>query len=134
MSTVRVAAIHLHRNFLAKLLPAGTAMIALGTSLIVMHHDALTDPSFLAGNCRTNRSYHTTRLVSGDHRIRILRKARGLARLPLGPAILMQVAAAHARGLHLHHDLVRAGRRIGELHHFQFATAGEHDTTHGSLL
>src|ERR1700754_1134947 len=72
--------------------------------------------------------------MTSDHRVWILWKAGRLAGLALRPTILVQVAAAHAGGFHFDNDLVRASRRIGEFHQFQFAAAGEHHTSHGFLL
>jgi hypothetical protein len=47
-------------------------------------------------------------------------------------AIWMQVAAAHARGLHLEDDLARAGRGIRKVLELELAVAEEDDAAHGA--
>src|SRR5207248_9350407 len=47
MAAMGVIAVHLDRDLLAELLPAGAAMVALRAALIVMHHHALADPRLL---------------------------------------------------------------------------------------
>ncbi len=68
MAAMGVVAIDLDRHFLAELLPAGAAMVALGAALIVMHHDALADPRFLRPDRGADRNHHTAGLVAGDDR------------------------------------------------------------------
>ena len=63
----------------------------------------------------------------------------GAARPPVsppafGPAVLVQIAAAHARGLHLDDDLALARCRIGKLHQLELAIAGKDDPAHRILL
>src|ERR1700733_11946836 len=134
VATVRVAAVDLHRHFLAELLPAGAALVALRAALVVMHHHALADPRFLLRHAGTDRGHYAARFVAGNHRIGVLWEAGRLARLAFRPTVLVQVAAAHAGRLHLDYDFLRAGCGVGELHHLQFTTTGEHDTTHDLLL
>ena len=49
------------------------------------------------------------------------------------PPVLVQVAAAHARGLHLDDDLARPRGRVGKLHQLDFALAAEHHAAHRFL-
>ena len=48
-------------------------------------------------------------------------------------AVLVKVAAAHARGLHLDDDLAGPGRGIGKLHQLDLSFAEEHDAAHECL-
>src|ERR1700761_3349650 len=99
-----------------------------------MHHHAFTHVRFCLWYARPDSRDHATRLMAGNHRVRVLRKAGSLARLSLRPAILVQIAPAHAGRLHLHDHFVRARRWVTELHQIQLATAREYNTTHSSLL
>ena len=71
--------------------------------------------------------------MAGDDRLGRRRQAayRGTA---FRPAVLVQVAAAHAGGLHLDDDFALARCRVGELHHFELAFAGKHNPAHRFLL
>src|SRR4051812_3248267 len=132
---MRVAAVDLYRHLLAELLPARAAVIALRAALVVVHHHPGADARLLLRYARANRRHHAAWFMPGDHRIRIGRKSRGVGSAArFWPAVLVQIAAAHAGSLHLDDDLVWAGRRIGELHHLKLAPAGENDTTHCFLL
>src|SRR5262249_53367458 len=46
-------------------------------------------------------------------------------------AVVVQVAAAHARGLDLEDHVARAGCRIGELSELELAISEKHDAFHG---
>jgi len=50
------------------------------------------------------------------------------------PPILVQIAAAHARRLHLDDDLALARCRIGKVHQLELPFALKHDPAHSSLL
>src|ERR1700736_1083611 len=95
-----IVAVDLDRHLLAKLLPSGAAMVALGAALIMMHHHALADERPPRVHGRADRDYDAAGFVSGDHGTVVHRKA-GRLPLALGTAVLMQVAAAHSGGLHL---------------------------------
>src|SRR5205823_13167790 len=72
-------------------------------------------------------------LMTGDDRLgRCRQTADRLA--AFRPAVLVQVAAAHARRLHLDDDFALARRRVGEFHHFELAFAGKHNPAHRFLL
>src|SRR5579871_2399291 len=109
-----VVAIDLDRHLLAELLPAGAAVIALGAALIMMHHDTLADPRFPRSDRGTDRDHDAAGLVPRDHRPVTHRNAAALGLIGRA-AVLVQIAAAHARGLHFDHDIVGLGGRIGEL-------------------
>src|SRR3977135_1304791 len=95
---MRVVAVDLDRHLLAELLPSRAAMVALGAALIMMHHDALSDPRPPSISGGAHRDHHAAGFVSGDHGTVLHRDAGGL-RLALRAAVLMQVAAAHAGSL-----------------------------------
>ena len=97
-------------------------MVALGAALIVMHHDALADARLLGIDRGADRDHHAAGFMAGDDRAVVHRNAGRLG-LALRPAVLMQVAAAHAGRLHLDHHVMGIGRGIGELHQFQLAFA-----------
>src|ERR1700704_1620221 len=50
------------------------------------------------------------------------------------PAILVEIAAAHPRGLHLDDDLAIARCGIGEFHQLELAIAGKDNPAHLVLL
>src|SRR6185312_2278423 len=88
-----VVAIDLDRHLLAELLPAGAAMVALGAALIMVHHHALADAPFLLAHGRADRNHDAAGLMARNDRSVPHRYPAGL--LPsLGPAVLMQIAAA----------------------------------------
>ncbi len=131
---MRVGAVDLHRDLLAKLLPAGAAMIALRAALVVVHHHPLADACLLRIHARADGEDHTARLVPGDHRIGVLRKPGGGALAAFRTTVLVQVAAAHARGFHFDNHLVGARGGIGKFHQFELAFSGEHHAAHLFLL
>src|SRR5258708_25284694 len=132
VAAMGIVAVDLDRHLLAGLLPSGAAMVALGAALIMMHHHALADVSFLRTDRGADRDHHAARFVPGDHRTVTHWDARRL-RLTFGAAVLMQVAAAHAGRLHLDDDVVSIWCGIGELHQFQPAFAREYNAAHRSL-
>src|ERR1700692_2830390 len=108
-------------------------MVAHGATLVVVHHDALADLRLGGADPGADRGDDAAGLVPGDHRWgRARHPADRLAALL--PAVLVEVAAAHARGLHLDDDLAIARRRVGEFHHFALAVAGKDNPAHPSLL
>ena len=107
-------------------------MVALGAALIMMHHHALADMGFPGIDRGAQRHHHAAGLVPGDDGPLSHWNAGGLGLAPRA-AVLMQVAAAHARRLHLDDDIVSFRRGIGELHQFQLALAGKHNAAHGFL-
>src|SRR5437660_126929 len=128
-----VVAVDQHRLLLAQLRPARAAVVAHGATLVMVHHDALADLRLGGADPGADRGDDAAGLVPGDHRLS--RRGQPADRLAaLRPAVLVQVAAAHARGLHLDDDLALARRRIGEFHHFELAFAGKDNPAHRSLL
>src|SRR5580704_4991785 len=132
MAAMGVVAVDFYGHLLAQLLPAGAAMVALGAALIVMHHDALADAGLLGIDRAADRDHHAAGLVPGDHGAVPHRYSARLGLAP-GAAVLMQVAAAHARRLHLDHHIMGIGGGIVEPHQFQPAFAREYNPAHGFL-
>ena len=99
----------------------------------MMHHDALPDLRLGGADAGADGRDDAARLVAGDDRFGRGRQAadRGAA---LRPAVLVQVAAAHAGGLHLDDDFALTRSGIGEFHHFELAFAGKHNPAHRCLL
>src|SRR5271165_1672539 len=128
-----VVAVDQHRLFLAQLRPARPAVIAHGAALVVMHHDPLADLGLLVADPRAHRGDDAARLVSADDRIGIDWQTADRRAARFRPAVLVQIAAAHARGLHLDHHLARTRGRIGELHHLDFPLTREHYAVHRFL-
>src|ERR1051326_5718614 len=113
MSPMRVVAIDQHRLLLAELRPARAAVVADRAALVMMHHDALPDLRLRLADPGADRGHDAAGLMPGDDRLG--RRGQAADRRPaLWPAVLVQIAAAHARGLHLDDDLALAPRRVGE--------------------
>jgi hypothetical protein len=95
-----------------------------------MVHHALTDECPV--DAGADGGHDAARLVAGDDGPACAEPecGGGVARR----SIWMQVAAAHARSLHLENDLARAGRGIGEVLELELAVAEENDAAHGDLL
>src|SRR5712671_3287221 len=129
---MRVVAVDFDRHLLAELLPSRAAMVALGAALIMMHHDALSDPRPPGIDGGAYRDHHAAGFVSGDHGTVLHRDTGGL-RLAFRAAVLMQVAAAHAGRLHFNDHIMGVRSGIGELHQFQSAFAREHNAAHRLL-
>src|SRR5688572_31958341 len=114
----------------AELRPADAAVPAHAAARIVVVHHALANRRLALRDAGTARYYHAARLVAADKRLSISSQPERLLRLARRRAVELEVAAAHARGLHLDHHLARAGRRIGELAQLDLAVAEEDDSTH----
>jgi hypothetical protein len=132
MAAMGVVAVDLDRHLLAELLPSGAAMIALGASLIMVHHHPLADPRLPGIDRGAGRDHHAAGFVPGDDGTVPGRNAGGLG-LALRATVLMQVAAAHAGRLHLDDHVMGIRGGIGEGHQFQPAFAREHNAAHGFL-
>src|SRR5947209_15894528 len=100
-------------------------MLANGAAFVMVHHYALADPRHLFADLGANGRDYAARLMSADHRIRVDRQTADRLASRLGAAILVQIAAAHARGLHLDDDLARPRGRVGKFHQLDFAPARE---------
>src|SRR5262249_5307518 len=125
-------AVH-HRARETHLRPPGAAMLALAAAVVVVVHHALLDARFLLGDGGAQRGDDAAGLVPGDH-ARLPRDAarHDAARIGRG-ALVVQVAAAHARGLDLEDHVSGAGGRIGKLSQLQLAVSNKHDAFHGFL-
>src|SRR6516165_7368675 len=106
-----VVAVYQDRLFLAQLRPARAAVVAHRAALVVVHHDALTVAGHLVADPGADRRDDAARLVPGDDRIGVDRQPADRRAARFGPAVLVQIAAAHARGLHLDDDLAGTRRR-----------------------
>ncbi len=80
-----------------------------------------------------DRGDDAARLVPGDGRLARGGEAAGRA-AGFRAAVLVEVAAAHARRLHLDDDLALARNRIGEVHQLELAFSGKDNPAHRFLL
>src|SRR5689334_22795231 len=133
MGTMAREPIDLGDTLDAELHPAGGAVLADAAAAIVVLHHALADARLLLGYTLPDRDDDTARLMAGDHRTAIAEPKRRRGALPFRGAIEFQVAAAHAGGLDLQHDLARARRGIGELAQLELAPAQKDNSLHGAL-
>ena len=92
----------------AELGPADATVLAEPAALVVMVHHALADRRLRLGDAGSPLRHHAARLVAGDHRAAAAAEPerRGRAALARG-AIRMEIAPAHAGGLHGEDDLAR---------------------------
>src|SRR5262245_56669857 len=117
----------------AHLRPAGATVLAVATAVVVVIHHALADTRFLLGDAGTHRRHDAAWLVPGDHSgLPLDAPGHGAGRLG-GRAIVVQVAAAHARGLDLEDHVSRPRCRIRELSQLEFSISEEHDAFHALL-
>ena len=61
----------------AQLAPAILTMATVTATLVVMHHNPLTDPDLVAIHRAADLGYHTAGLMTGDHRAAVTTKAEG---------------------------------------------------------
>src|SRR5437899_11241377 len=98
-----IIAVDQDRLFLAELRPARAAMVADRATLVMVHHDALSDLRLLFADPGADGRDDAARLVPADDRVGVDRQpAAGAARFRA--AVLVQIAAAHPRSLHLDDD------------------------------
>src|SRR5437764_10771512 len=128
-----VVAIYQHRLLLAELRPARAAVVAHGAALVMVHHDALADLRLRLADPGADRRDDAAGLVPGDDRLGRRRESAD-CRAALWPPVLVQIAAAHARGLHFDDDLALARRRVGKVHQLELAFALKYNPAHPSLL
>src|ERR1700736_1868232 len=102
-----VVAIDQDRLLLAKLRPARAAVVAHRAALVMVHHDALSDLRLRLADAGADRGNPAARLGPGEARPGRRREAAD-RRAALLPSVLVQIAAAHARRLHLDDDLALA--------------------------
>jgi hypothetical protein len=110
------------RALVAHLGPARSAMIAGSTALIVEHKHAVADLEEVTVDARSNLGDHAAGLMpADDRRVRVdpargeILEAKRLDDLGGLVPVEVQIAAAHARRLHLDHDLVVFRDRVIEL-------------------
>src|SRR5581483_12091276 len=114
----------------AHLGPAAAAVLAVAAPVIVVIHHALADPGLGRRHTCADRYHHTARLVPGDDTLGTLDASRHRpARLRGGP-VVVQIAAAHAGGLDLQHDVAGSGRRIGKVAQLEPAVAEKNHALH----
>src|SRR6202035_5010854 len=133
MSAIGIVAIDEDGFLLAELRPARAAMLAHGAALVMVYHDALANPRHLLADLGADRRDDPARLVAADDRVRVDRQAADRLASRFGPAVLVQIAAAHARGLHLDNDLAGARGRVRKLHQLDLAPAREDYAAHRFL-
>jgi hypothetical protein len=90
-------------------------VLAVAAAVVVVVHDALTDPGFLLADAGAHRGDHAAGLVTGDHPgLSLDAPGHGAGRVG-GSAVVVQIAAAHPRSLDLEDHVPRAGCRIRKL-------------------
>src|ERR1700752_2643149 len=95
-----------------------------------MIHDALADGRFALRLALAARGDHAAGLVPGDERFRLVAQTqRGLRRAGRR-AVELEIAAAHARSLHLDQHLARAGCRVREIADLDLSVAEKYRSSH----
>src|SRR5262249_16784747 len=134
LHVLRVAAVTAgavdHRSLQAHLRPARAAVLAVTAAVVMVVHHALADPGFLVGDSGAHCRDDAAGLVTRDHAGRPLDATRDDATRIGWGAVVVQVAAAHARGLDLEDHVARAGARMGELSELQLAISEKYDAFH----
>src|SRR5262245_23542228 len=90
-----------HRAGEAHLRAAGPAVLADPASVVWVVHEPPADPGRLLADAGAPRGHDAARLVPDDHARLALDAAGHRPRRPRGGAVVVQVAATHARGLDL---------------------------------
>jgi hypothetical protein len=101
------------------------------------HRHAIADLEQPRVHPRANGSDHPAGLVTADDRCAFIDTARREVLETQRPdhlrrvvPIKMQIAAAHARSLHLDHGFARPWGRVGKLHQLQLAIPFEYNASH----
>src|SRR5215510_13297598 len=107
-------------------------MLAEPAALVVMLHDALADGRLRLRHARAALRHHAAGLVPADHRSAGAAEPQrgGGAAALAGRAIRMQIAPAHAGGLHLEDDLAGAWLGIREVAKLQLTITEKDHSTH----
>src|SRR5690349_16868449 len=129
MTAMRSDAVHGDAGA-AQLRPTDAAVCADAATRVVMVHDAQPVRRFLLRDAGAARDDYAAGLVAADERLGEVAEAERLLRRARWGAVELEVRAAHARGLHLQHDLARTGRRVGEASELDLAVAEEDDAAH----
>src|SRR5271156_3251749 len=130
---MRIVAVDEDGLFLAELRPTRAAVLADGAAFVMVHHDALADARHLFADLGADRRDEAAGLVAADDRVGVDRKAADRLAPRFRAAILVQIAAAHARGLHFDDDLAGAWVRVGKFHQLDFAIARKDHAAHRFL-
>src|SRR5207302_7711613 len=101
-------------------------MLAYAAARVMVIHDALADGGFALGHAGAARGEHAAGLVPGDDRLRPVAQTQRRLRRARRRAVELEIAAAHAGGLHLDHDLAMAGRGVREIADLDFLVAQEY--------
>src|SRR2546422_300738 len=117
----------------AELRPADATVLAPPASFVVMDHHALAGRRVRFADAGPALGDDAARLVAGDDGSAAAAQAQGRGRVA-GGAVRVQVAPAHAGGLHGDEDLTGARRGVGEVTQLQLPVAEENYATHMSSL
>src|SRR5262249_5779478 len=113
----------------AELSPADAAVLAAPAALVVMDHHALARRRIGLGDAGAARGDHAAGLVARDDRSARAAEAQRRSGVADG-AVGMQIAPAHARGLHGDDDLAGPRCGAGEFPQFGLPATEENDATH----
>src|SRR5207302_8741050 len=101
-------------------------MPAYAAARVMVIHDALADGGFALRHAGAARGDHAAGLVTGDDRLRPVAQPQRCLRRARPRAAELEIAAAHAGGLQLDHDLALAGRRVRKIADLDFLVAQEY--------
>jgi len=123
---------------LAHLRPASPALAAHSAAGVVVDHDPVAHSDRALVDSRARGRDDSARLVPGDDaeivtEVGRTRAERSEGRIH-GPAVELEIAAAHAGGLDLHHNLARSGYRVVERGDLNLAITTKNHATHCSVL
>src|SRR5262249_20433065 len=117
----------------AELRPADAAVLAASAALVVVDHHALAGWCVGFGDVVAARGDDAARLVARDDGPALAAEPQRRGRVA-DCAVGMQIAPAHARGLHRDDDLAGARRRVGEFTQLELPAAEEHYAMHIDAL
>src|SRR5689334_12203634 len=121
MSTVAVESTVDGARIRTVLGPAGTAVLTGAAPVVMVDHDPVSDLGLADSHGLTDQLDDSAGLMTLNDELR-----SGAMRA----VEVMEVAAAHPRGLHPDDHFVRAGHRVGVLADLEFAFAQENDGFH----
>src|SRR5690606_1674993 len=116
----------------AQLRPAEPAMVAHAAAAVVVVHDPHAGARLGLGHPGADLDHDAARLVAGDDRLGEIAQAERPLGLAGRGAVELEIAAAHARGLDLQHDLAGTRTRVGKVADLQLAITGEHHAAHAA--
>jgi hypothetical protein len=100
-------------------------MLAAATTLVVVNHDSRTNGRKVRRHAGPNSRNHTAWLMAGDDMSSWVRS---------DGAVVLQVAATHARGFHGDDHLARPRRGIRKVLEREFSIPEKDDAAHGFTL